>query len=210
MITCPWCGTHYTAFQSNCNNCGGPLPFAAEPASPTPEAGLSEESYPKPPPAPRSISSSYVWRLLSTEGGAIVAFVFGLLGAIFTFVGFILTVAIITAFVGIPFAGLGMIFLAVAVGVGLRQYQAAQKIVEVLRLGEAAEGQIVNIEENLSVRINRRHPWAITYQFRAGERDYQGNVTTLNVPGIALRPGKKACVLYLPEAPEHNVLYPHP
>lgn len=26
MITCPWCGTTYPAFQIK--NCGGPLPFA--------------------------------------------------------------------------------------------------------------------------------------------------------------------------------------
>jgi len=182
------------------------LPFAPEQAAPI----APEESFPKPPPAPRSISDSYIWRLLASDGGAVAAFVFLLLGAIFTFVGLILTVAIITAFVGIPFAVLGIIFLAVGGAVGFRQYQATQKIVEVLRTGQAAEGQIANVEENLYVRVNYRHPWTITYQFRVGEQGYEGKVTTLNMPGVSLQPGKKAWVLYLPEAPEHNVLYPHP
>jgi len=205
MITCPWCGTNYATFQPNCQNCGGPLPFSPEQAPPA-----LEESFPKPPPAPRSISNNYVWRLLSSDGGAVAAFVFLLLGAIFTFVGLILTVVIITAFVGIPFAVLGIIFLAVGGGVGRSRYQATQRIVEVLRTGEAAEGQIVNVEENLYVSVNQRHPWTIMYQFRVGGQDREGRVTTLNVPGISLRPGKQAWVLYLPEAPEHNVLYPHP
>jgi hypothetical protein len=184
--------------------------LAAETAPAAPEASQPEEHYPKPPPAPRAISQNYVWRLLSTDGGGIVAFVFLLLGAIFTFVGFILTVAIITAFVGIPFALLGLIFLAVGGGVGRSRYQTMQRTVEVLKNGQAAAGEIVNVEENLYVRVNQRHPWTLTYQFNVGGQEHQGKVTTLNVPGASLQPGKKAWVLYLPGTPEHNTLYPHP
>jgi len=25
MITCPWCGTNYQTFQSDCPKCGGPM-----------------------------------------------------------------------------------------------------------------------------------------------------------------------------------------
>ena len=42
MITCPWCGTHYLAFQSNCSNCGGALPVGVEKSAPSPT--LSENS----------------------------------------------------------------------------------------------------------------------------------------------------------------------
>jgi hypothetical protein len=210
MITCPWCGTNYTAFQSNCKNCGGPLPAPSEVPTPEPRFSQPEAIYPEPPPAPRAISPNYVWRLLSTDGAAIVAFVFLLLGAIFTFLGFILTVAIITAFVGLPFAGIGLILLAVGGGIGRSRYQTMQRTVEVLKTGQAAAGKIVNVEENLYVRVNQRHPWTITYQFQVGGQARQGKVTTLNVPGASLQPGKKAWVLYLPEAPEHNTLYPHP
>lgn len=205
MITCPWCGTSYAAFQSNCRNCGGPLQAPAE-GSP---AGLPERPS-APPPPPRLIADSYAWRLLAADGWAITAGIFALLGAIFTFVGAALTIGIITAFVGIPFAGLGITFLGLgAAGLGWR-YQEAQKVVTCLRLGEAVDGQIVSVDENYSVRVNGRHPWTITYQFLAGGRDYQGKVTTLNQPGPGLQPGRPACVLYLPNTPECNALYPHP
>ena len=210
MITCPWCGTNYTTFQSNCKNCGGPLPATSEVAAPEPRFSQPEAIYPEPPPAPRAISPNYVWRLLSTDGAAIVAFVFLLVGAIFTFVGFILTIAIVTAFIGIPFAALGLIGLVLGGRIGRSRYQAMQDIVEVLKSGQAAAGEIVNVEENLNVAVNHQHPWTITYQFQVGGQDRQGNVSTLNVPGASLQPGKKAWVLYLPEAPEHNTLYPHP
>jgi heme exporter protein B len=32
----------------------------------------------------------------------------------------------------------------------------------------------------------------------------------LHVPGAALQPGQAASVLYLPQAPQYNSLYPHP
>ena len=58
------------------------------------------------------------------------------------------------------------------------------------------------------VRVNRRHPWLIAYGFEVGGRQYEGRVATLNPP--ALRPGWPVRVLYLPEAPRHNALFPHP
>jgi hypothetical protein len=207
MITCPWCGTHYAAFQSNCKNCGGPLPPPAQDGAPEREADLHGAP---PPPPPRPISDSYVWRLLAADGGAIVAGVFALLGAIFTLVGAALTLGIITAFVGLPFAGLGIVFLAVGGLAFARRYEAAQKTVSVLRHGEAARGQLTAVEENLSVRVNRRHPWTLTYQFQVNGQSYTGKVSTLSRPAPQHQPGQAAYVLYLPGAPELNALYPHP
>ena len=145
-----------------------------------------------------------------SDGWAVAAFVFVILGAVFTVVGAILTLAIVTAFVGLPFLALGIIFLGVGGVVGLWRYRQARKIVEVLRAGEAVQGQIAGVNENLNVRVNQRHPWTITYQFRVAGQDYEGHVSTLNVPGAGLQPGKQAWVLYLPQGPEQNVLYPHP
>jgi hypothetical protein len=210
MITCPWCGTSYAAFQSNCDKCGGPLsPLTGEGTS-QPAARASGDGLPRPPPAPRPISDSYAWSLIGSDGWAVAGFIFALLGAIFTLVGAALTLGIITAFVGIPFVALGLLFLGGGAALLLPRYQAAQRTVGVLRMGEAASGQIARVEQNLNVRVNGRYPWTITYQFRVQERDYEGRVTTLNPPGPELQPGSMACILYSPQSPEHNSLYPHP
>jgi hypothetical protein len=145
-----------------------------------------------------------------SDGLAVVGFIFALLGAVFTLVGAGLTLGVITALVGIPFLALGLIFLGAGTTLGLARYRAAQRIVGVLRMGVPAAGQIGRVEENLAVRVNQRHPWTIAYQFRVDGREFQGSVTTLNVPLAELQPGQPACVLYLPQAPQHNVLYPHP
>ena len=206
MIICPWCGANYPSFQTNCKNCGGPLQMTGETAaSPT-----SIEEITAPPPAPRLISGKYTWRLLFTDIWGIVALVLGLLGVIFSFVGAGLTLVIVTAFVGIPFLLIGLIFLAVALAVGTWRYDHARQVVNVLRIGKSTQGQIIDVQKDYSVRVNRQHPWVIRYQFRVNGQNYEGDVRTLNPVGASFQTGKMVWILYLPDAPQWNAIYPHP
>jgi hypothetical protein len=217
MITCPWCGTNYLNFQSNCDKCGGPmaLPSAAgTSATGTSAPGTSSASgagsLPTPPPPPRPFADSYAWRLIWSDGWGVVGFIFALLGAIFSVLGLLLTLGVITAFVGLPFLALGLVFLFGGGALLASRYQAARRTVGVLRMGDSTVGQIARVEENLAVRVNNQHPWIITYQFRVQNLPYEGRVTTLNAPGADLQPGQAASVLYLPQSPQYNSLYPHP
>ncbi|MEW5764046.1 MAG: DUF3592 domain-containing protein [Acidobacteriota bacterium] len=202
-IVCPWCGTGYVAFRSNCGQCGGPL---VEPGL-SPSEGPGGDP-PMPPPPPRAISGRYAWRLMASDGWAIGAGIFTLLGGIFTFLGALLALAIPTAFVGVPFLVLGILFLALGVAGLSRRHRVAGRVVEVLRVGEPVLGRVATVERNPMVRVNRRHPWTIAYRFEVGGSHYEGRVATLNPP--ALRPGWPVRVLYLPASPRLNTLYPHP
>jgi len=204
-ILCPFCGTYYTAFQSNCKNCGGPIPLPPAEAEAPEQVRLT-----LPPPPPRPIADSYVWKLLSADGWATASGIFILIGVIFAVTGLALTAGIITAFVGIPFAILGLLFAGGGAAVLYSRYSQAQKTVQVLRLGEAVQGQITEVSENINVSVNNNHPWTIRYAFQAGGADYQGQVTTLRRPAPNLQPDLPAVVLYLPSAPLYNALYPHP
>jgi hypothetical protein len=165
---------------------------------------------PPPPPAPRPFANSYIWRLVFSDGWAITGFVFLLLGGIFTILGALLTIGVITAFVGIPFLAFGLPFLAVGILVFSVRHKKAQTTVQVLREGQAASGQIDSVERNYSVRVNGRNPWIIKYSFQVMGQDYKGEVSTLNDPASIFRPGIPAHVLYLPDQPRLNALYPHP
>jgi hypothetical protein len=206
MGTCPWCGTNYPSFQSNCRNCGGPLPMTREDAaSPT-----SIEETIAPPPAPRLISGKYTWRLFFTDSWGIVALVFGLLGVGFSLVGAGLTFSILTASVGIPFLFIGLAFLVVALSVGTWRYDHARQVVNVLRIGESTQGRIIDVQKDHAVRVNRQHPWVIRYQFRVNGQDFEGSVRTLSPVGMRFQPGKMVWILYLPNAPQWSAMYPHP
>ena len=199
MVTCPWCGTSYIAFQSNCQKCGGPL---------RPPAEHADNSTLKPPPIPRAIADKFVWSLMLTNAWAIVAGVFTLLGSIFTVLGLIMTILVVTAFVGIPFMFFGIIFLGAGLAGLTWRYQQAQKIIAVLRYGEPVDGQVVSMEKNLMIRIGMQRAWIVRYKFRLNGNDYEGNVSALNRPDY--QAGQKVCVLHLPQTPEYNALYPHP
>jgi hypothetical protein len=208
-IVCPWCGTNYTAFQSNCRNCGGTIAAPADAAErPAKRARSGELQFPAAPP--REIAPSYLWKLFAQDGWVISAGIFALLGGIFSVTGAGLTIGVITAFVGLPFLGLGLLFLGGGGAVLYWRYQVAQDAVNVLKLGQAKEGQITALEPNYSVRINGRTPWNIRYTFSVDGKDYEGSTSTLNDPSFFMQPGSPAVILYLAEKPESNQLYPHP
>ena len=206
MIICPWCGTNYLTFQSNCRNCGGPLQLADEEIV----SSDSDEILQAPPLPPRPISERYVWRLLFNDGWWIATMVFGILGFVFFLVGAGLTLGMITAFVGIPFLFLGIGFLVAGGVVAVWRYQIARKVVNVLRVGEATRGQIVETQQDYSVTVNGRNPWVIRYQFQANGQNVEGKVTTFNPLGQHLQAGKAVSVLYLPVDPKWSSIYPHP
>jgi hypothetical protein len=206
MIVCPWCGTNYTTFQSTCNKCGGPLQAQQQTV---PAASRTEEVL-MPPPPPREISDSYRWKLMLADSWTISAGIFALIGSIFSTVGFFLTIAIVTAFVGIPFLGIGLLFLGGGGYVLYWRYQEASKGMNILRNGEAVVGQITGAELNYSVQVNGRNPLRIGYQFRVAGQEYQNTVSTLNHLNQQFAPGQPVCVLYLPTAPAYNSIYPHP
>jgi len=201
MITCPWCGTAYEAFQSNCKNCGGPMlpPRAKETPGPT-----------MPPLPPRPIANAYIGRMMMADGASIAGGVFALVGGIFTVLGGGLTLGVVTAFVGIPFFGLGMLMLAGGAAVLVWRYQEKSRVVEVLRTGEAVLGEVADVEENVTVQVNNEHLWTVNYRFRARGQTYTGQVTSLRKPGGELQPGKPVYVLYMLDDPRVNAIYPHP
>ncbi len=204
-VTCPWCGTIEYEIRSNCRNCGGPLPPRR-----TDGDSLMDELPARPPSPPRDISNAYVRKLMMRSGWAVTAFVLAILGITFGIVGLILTAFIVTAFVGIPFLGMGAIFAVFGVVMLSRQYEAARTTVEVLRNGIEAEGVVTGVEQNMMVRINGRNPFVITYEYSAEGRRCTGTVSTLQDPSQRYAPGRKAWVLYTPGSPETSALYPHP
>jgi len=204
-LKCPWCGTSDYEVRTNCRNCGGPLPERE-----TAGNGRYMEMPLKPPPPPREISKNYVRKLMFGSGWGVAAAIFAFIGGIFFFVGLLLTALIVTAFVGIPFIGMGAIF-GVAGSIVLKtQYDKARKTVEVLRSGNDTEGLVTEVGQNMMVRINGRNPYNIGYEYSVDGRRFTGSVQTLQNPLQIFRPGCRAWVLYSPGSPETSTLYPHP
>jgi hypothetical protein len=132
------------------------------------------------------------------------------LGASFTIVGILMMLGVITAIIGLPVTGFGLLFLVPGAFLFRASQKKAQTTLKVLREGQTANGQIDSVGLNRLVRVNQRHPWIIKYSFQIMGQDYKGQVSTLNQPGSHLKEGSPAYVLYLPDSPKRNALYPHP
>ncbi|MBN1150407.1 hypothetical protein JXA84_04195 [candidate division WOR-3 bacterium] len=205
-MTCPWCGTIETETRTNCKNCGGPLPVLR-----TVFIDEDEEFLFDPPPLPpRQISDSYVKKIAASNALFIMSFVFSIVGGCFGLVGFILTILLITAVIGIPFLILGTVILVFGIFTLKNQYELAKEKVNVLRIGEATEGKIASYEENKNITVNKKHPKIIKYEFFLNYIKYTGEITTYKDLSHLYYEGKKVWILYMPENPEKNTLYPHP
>lgn len=208
MITCPWCGTSYQTFQPNCSNCGGVMPRESNPYGIPPAQAGSPAPLIPPPPAPRTISNNYAWKLVFQQADGIVGAVFLIIGTIFGCVSIILVLAIITVPIGLIFLLVGGLMFLLGIGLFVQRYQKALKVVNVLQVGEAVPGEVIACVQNFSVRINHRYPWIISYRFQVHGQSYTGTVTTLDQPGLVS--GQPVYVLYLPDSPANNSIYPHP
>ncbi|HPH96420.1 MAG TPA: hypothetical protein PKW33_11585 [Anaerolineaceae bacterium] len=200
-VTCPWCGTHYIQFQTNCDKCGGalPLPPRSEP--------VQAARLPSPPPPPRQIPSSYMGSILSADAYAITGGILALLGGIFALLGFVFTAAIVTAFVGLPFAGIGVLLLGISVPLLVWRYQNARQRCDLMRDGVAVLGEIVQVSESIHIRVNHRFPWQINYRFQYEGVWREGHITTLTTPRDFQQAGDPVYVIVRPDNPDHHTLY---
>jgi membrane protein implicated in regulation of membrane protease activity len=154
------------------------------------------------------VPNSYVGRIFVADGWTIAGGVLTLLGGIFGLVGLILTLTLVTAFAGLPFAGLGALLLVIGVPVLIWRYTEARNMVEVLRTGDAVRGEIVEVYQSFHVQINGRHPWTVVYRFQADGQEYGGKVTTLSRPDLSRQPGRPVYVIHARRAPQQNTIYP--
>jgi hypothetical protein len=186
MITCPWCGTNYAEFQSNCGKCGGSLPIPPQPGV------AREEPLLAPPPAPRPIADRFAWKPVFSDGGSspgwfchprhfprVGEFVFGGCNHPCWF----------------PCPADLPSWLEAR---HLLRYQSLYRPRLAGRAGCARK--IVSVEQNYNVRVNQRHPGR---SFTAsGHRAVIKVRFHLNTLDSAIQAGNAVYVLYLPDAPK--------
>jgi hypothetical protein len=204
MLICPWCGTNYLVFQTNCSNCGGPLRTTQT------TTAVKDRVFPDPPAPPRPISTKYAWHLLAANGGWIPALLLGFIGIILSLVGTGLTFGIITVSIRIPFLFLGLLLLAIGGCVLYRRYHLAMEEVLILKIGDATHGRVTRLRANHIVTVKGRHPWVIRYTYNVHGATYSGKTCTMNPPALQLHEGGTVRVLYLGIEPQHSSIYPHP
>ncbi len=197
FITCPWCGQRNPADALECRACGGPLPVPGS------------DPGPEPPPPPRQLPKGYKTRVLWKNAPInAIGLVFFTIGAVFACLFPVIGLAsglVPLLCIGGGLGGLfvvlggGMLYSGIRTGLGkIRPYE----------IGRAALGEITEIYRDTSVDVNGRNPWAVRYQFEAEGQVYEGRATTWKYAPKLHQSGDRVHVLYLPDDPEQNALYP--
>lgn len=164
---------------------------------PQPGEGLG----PPPPPVPRPLPKGFEFRekwsrnILACIGG-----LFFLIGS-FIFLVFLLLGLLIGTPLPLLFMILGFVMLWIA-----RRHAA--RTLKAFKRGTAVEGKVVSVAQDQSQTLNGAHPWKLIYHFPVGAQLHEGNVVSWDSTITARSAGQPLWVLYLPEDPGQNTLYP--
>ena len=189
MITCGWCHTNYTQWQTNCANCGGPMP---------PLPGM--EIGPEPPDPPRMLPKGFEFRLKWSRNAAVLA------GLGMMFITGLMFTAMIKA--KIWFSVVPALFFLM--GFFLFRYgrKTAVSTARAFRRGIAAEGRVASVSLDTTQSINGRNPWRLVYHFTAGEQQREGVLTSFDSTLGGRSAGQPLWVLYLADDPDQCTIYP--
>ncbi len=194
---CGWCGTVNLGPRTNCVSCAGPLPMPP-----------GQDPGPPPPPAPRHMPGSY--RLKKLVWGNLGV----MLGVLFTGIGVVFSFSFCLASFLLPPMCLGslggVLFMIPGLAVGVPSLRAAQRALAAYANGVHADGQIVRVSEDTSTAVNGRHPWRVDYVFEAGGATVGGSVSCFDPVHATRRPGQPVHVVYLPDRPSVNAIWPPP
>jgi hypothetical protein len=155
---------------------------------------------------PRNVPRSVIWRMLLADLWFIGAAVAEILGLIFLGVG-VLMFALVDETLGWPFFITGALGLTISGPLLIWRVLHIQPALRLISEGSATSGEVREVVQNTHLRVNRRHPWVIRYNFQAEGREYQGVVHRLDPPEFMLQTGQPVYVLYFPEDPAKNTLY---
>lgn len=199
FINCPWCSQRVPDTDLDCRQCGGPLP-----------PPIGDDPGPSPPLPPRKLPAGYKRRMLFTNE------VFPLVGLIFLLIGFPL--GLIFIILGIVLPGMwvfivgggsvGGIFTLLGGAMLFAGIQSGLRKIRPFEHGQATVGEVVELFRDRSIQVNGRNPWRIIYTFKVHGAPYEGKVLSWQHAPQSQAVGNKIFVLYMPDDPDQNVVYP--
>ena len=151
-----------------------------------------------PPSAPRKLPDAYVRNTLTNKNVLVIlGIVFASIGGLFLALGVGLTFVLPP--LGLGFAGGGLLFGGI--GLTLRSFgrKSALRQLDALTRGQVAEGQLVSVGQDFSTTLNGRHPFVLEYVFMVNGLPTSGSTSGWDLSNALRRPGEALWVVYLPE-----------
>lgn len=126
--------------------------------------------------------------------------------------------ALVTAIVALA-TGITQVLIGTAVGSGIAMVALGLWLggrsrkrsgMRVFRDGLETSGEVVDVRQDLAVRVNGRHPWRVDYTFWASKSGATRGTETCWGDKPAVKVGDNVVVLYDPERPAQCALWTFP
>ncbi|NPV85116.1 MAG: hypothetical protein HPY45_03790 [Anaerolineae bacterium] len=144
---------------------------------------------------------------MCSEALAVIAIIFSVLGCLLILVGYLLSSNQNAANLKDLCLLFGLIFLIAGIPDLLWRFQQTRKNASIYINGDFTIGQIIEVQENLSVRILRQPQWLIHYRFAIMGTEYRGTCAMSNPPSPQYCKNAKVYVIYKTDNPRQNLLY---
>jgi hypothetical protein len=132
--------------------------------------------------------------------------ILSLVGGVFFVIGGILTFALL--FLGGWPALFPLLFALGGYAMMRSGRRSAAATLNAFTRGTAVKGKVVSVTMDYSQSINGQHPWKLVYHFPVGGEWQEGIAVSWDSTVTMRAAGQPLWVLYLPEDPEQNTLYP--
>lgn len=155
---------------------------------------------PPPPPAPRTLPKGFALRTRLT--GNIATWI----GLIFFGFGSFMTTAV---FFANPWFALFPLLFALG-GFGMLRYGLiqAKHTLKAFKQGTAIAGNVHSLSSDTTQTVNGKHPYKLIYHFQLNGNLHDGSVVSFDSTLSKRRSGQPLWILYLPDDPTKNTLYP--
>lgn len=162
---------------------------------------LPGHELPPPPPAsPRELPAGYEFHSKwSGNIAVIIGLIFTVLSALFTYA------ALLHKSWGAVVPGLMLL-----AGFSVFRYgrNKAVRIIRAARHGTAIAGEVASLNIDTTMSVNHKHPWKLAYHFTVDGHVWEGTVVTFDTTVAKKHHGQPLWVVYMPDDPAQNSLYP--
>ena len=111
----------------------------------------------------------------------VIALVTWILGIVFSITGAILATIVYPPQIGLMFLRVGLVITTISLILAVTRLASLRKKKKLLAIGTSSTASITKIIQNKNVRINRKHPWLVSYSYTVNNTTYQATETILDL-----------------------------
>lgn len=100
-----------------------------------------------------------------------------------------------------------LLFAVIGLPMALHARAANQREIRAYTQGEATIGKLLSFDMDRTVRINRRHPWMLRWEYFVDGHRYTGSLSAMDHDVLAPYATDELAILYDPAEPSTNTLY---